>query len=261
MKIMHALLVFAFLTIFVSVQHTVAQDNMTENNCPIDYEYVQIKDNTSLSSYMIDLKYGPPMIELGCEIEWNINFLNPRNESEFLENVQYDIIIDASVSSSDDPYILQSLAAEGGDQFLYSASGQVEKFMSVKHSINPTKYVIVVYGISPIDEKPSGFFETLMIKVPFASSMSVTPIPEWIKDSSSFWIQGYTSDDEFVSAIQYLVNEGIIVLPPTEKDHDSKDIPSWIKQTVGFWVDGYTTDAEFINAIQYLVKHGVITLS
>ena len=84
-----------------------------------------------------------------------------------------------------------------------------------------------------------------------------------IINSASFWIQGYTSDDEFISAMQYLVNEGIITLPPTEKALDSEDenIPSWIKQTVGFWVDGYTTDVEFINAIQYLVKQGVIVLS
>ena len=87
-------------------------------------------------------------------------------------------------------------------------------------------------------------------------------IAEWIKNSASFWIQGHTSDDEFISAMQYLVNEGILTLPPTEKALDSEEnIPSWIKQTVGFWVDGYTTDVEFINAIQYLVKQGVIVLS
>ena len=259
----YILLAFVILTVFVGMQHAAAQNtgNTAENNCPVDYDYVQIKDNTSLSSYMIDLKYGPPVIKLGCEIEWHINFLNPRNESEFLENVQYDIILDAS--DDDDPYIPQSLAAEEGTQFLYSTSGQIEKFMSVKYSLNPTKYVLIVYGISPIDEKPSGFFETLEIYVPFdGSTVPVKPIAEWIKNSASFWIQGYTSDDEFISAMQYLVNEGIITLPPTEKALDSEEnIPSWIKQTVGFWVDGYTTDVEFINAIQYLVKQGVIVLS
>ena len=151
----YILLAFVILTVFVGMQHAAAQNtgNTAENNCPVDYDYVQIKDNTSLSSYMIDLKYGPPVIKLGCEIEWHINFLNPRNESEFLENVQYDIILDAS--DDDDPYIPQSLAAEEGTQFLYSTSGQIEKFMSVKYSLNPTKYVLIVYGILPIDEKPS----------------------------------------------------------------------------------------------------------
>ena len=128
----YILLAFVILTVFVGMQHAAAQNtgNTAENNCPVDYDYVQIKDNTSLSSYMIDLKYGPPVIKLGCEIEWHINFLNPRNESEFLENVQYDIILDAS--DDDDPYIPQSLAAEEGTQFLYSTSGQIEKFMGVK---------------------------------------------------------------------------------------------------------------------------------
>ena len=75
----YILLAFVILTVFVGMQHAAAQNtgNTAENNCPVDYDYVQIKDNTSLSSYMIDLKYGPPVIKLGCEIEWHINFLNP----------------------------------------------------------------------------------------------------------------------------------------------------------------------------------------
>ena len=74
----YILLAFVILTVFVGMQHAAAQNtgNTAENNCPVDYDYVQIKDNTSLSSYMIDLKYGPPVIKLGCEIEWHINFLN-----------------------------------------------------------------------------------------------------------------------------------------------------------------------------------------
>ena len=133
----YILLAFVILTVFVGMQHAAAQNtgNTAENNCPVDYDYVQIKDNTSLSSYMIDLKYGPPVIKLGCEIEWHINFLNPRNESEFLENVQYDIILDAS--DDDDPYIPQSLAAEEGTQFLYSTSGQ----QSLNAAWMPTKTV------------------------------------------------------------------------------------------------------------------------
>ena len=68
--------------------------------------------------------------------------------------------------------------------------------------------------------------------------------------------------EEFISAIQYLVNQGVIILPPTESGSSTDEgIPDWIKQTVGFWVDGHTSDDEFVSAIQYLVKQGTIVLS
>ena len=260
----HALLAFTILTVFGAVQHAAAQDTgaAAENDCPRDYDYVQIQKNSSLSSYLINVTYGPPEIKFGCNIEWIINFLNPRNQSEFLENVQYDVILDASVNNNDVPHIIQSLAFDEGGQFLYSSSGQAEKFMMINHSIHPTKYVIIVYGLSPLDVKPSGFFETLEINIPFNESTVSKFVPDWIKKPASFWIQGHTSDIEFVSAMQYLVNEGIIVLPQTETIQDSgENIPIWIKETVGFWVDGHTTDAEFTSAIQYLVKQGIIVLS
>ena len=86
----YILLAFVILTVFVGMQHAAAQNtgNTAENNCPVDYDYVQIKDNTSLSSYMIDLKYGPPVIKLGCEIEWHINFLMKIFQSALMLNIE-----------------------------------------------------------------------------------------------------------------------------------------------------------------------------
>ena len=44
----YILLAFVILTVFVGMQHAAAQNtgNTAENNCPVDYDYVQIKDNT-----------------------------------------------------------------------------------------------------------------------------------------------------------------------------------------------------------------------
>ena len=36
--------------------------------------------------------------------------------------------------------------------------------------------------------------------------------PDWLKQTVGFWVQGHTSDAEFVSAMQYLVKQGTIVL-------------------------------------------------
>ncbi len=41
---------------------------------------------------------------------------------------------------------------------------------------------------------------------------SVQKIPDWVKNTMQWYIDGAISEDEMISAIQYLVNEGIIIL-------------------------------------------------
>ena len=84
-------------------------------------------------------------------------------------------------------------------------------------------------------------------------------IPSWIKTTAGYWINDITSDDEFVNAIQFLVDEGIIIVPPTSASGEStSEIPSWIKNTTEYWVDNRITDKEFVNAIQWLIINGII---
>ena len=38
------------------------------------------------------------------------------------------------------------------------------------------------------------------------------PIPDWIRNNAKWWADGLISDDDFVSGIKYLVEQGIIVI-------------------------------------------------
>ncbi|MGD2106009.1 MAG: hypothetical protein PVH93_00210 [Nitrosopumilaceae archaeon] len=40
--------------------------------------------------------------------------------------------------------------------------------------------------------------------------VSVKTVPEWIKTSMQFWVEGQTSDAEFLNAVEFLANEEII---------------------------------------------------
>jgi len=35
-------------------------------------------------------------------------------------------------------------------------------------------------------------------------------IPSWIKNTAGFWVDGNVEDSEFISALQFLVNHGIM---------------------------------------------------
>ena len=37
-------------------------------------------------------------------------------------------------------------------------------------------------------------------------------IPSWIKQTMDFWVQGISTDREFLSAIEYMLGEGIITV-------------------------------------------------
>jgi len=44
-------------------------------------------------------------------------------------------------------------------------------------------------------------------------------IPNWLKTSAKFWIEGQTSDREFLDSLQYLFDKGILTMPTDEAEH------------------------------------------
>ncbi|MBM2819911.1 MAG: hypothetical protein HW410_1593, partial [Nitrosarchaeum sp.] len=97
---------------------------------------------------------------------------------------------------------------------------------------------------------------------------SITPfvnaegVPSWIKNNAGWWADGTISESEFIQGIQFLIKDGIIVIPPTAVSAEiSQSVPAWVKNNAGWWADGTITDTEFINGIQHLIKTGVISIS
>ena len=87
-------------------------------------------------------------------------------------------------------------------------------------------------------------------------------IPDWVKNTAGWWANDEIPDSAFVNAIQYLIKEGIIVIPETEQGNsDSSMIPDWVKNTAGWWANDEIPDSAFVNAIQYLIKEGIIVIS
>ena len=87
-------------------------------------------------------------------------------------------------------------------------------------------------------------------------------IPDWVKNTAGWWASGEIPDSAFVNGIQYLIKEGIIVIPETEQGSSTSTlIPDWVKNTAGWWASGEIPDSAFVNGIQYLIKEGIIVIS
>ena len=92
---------------------------------------------------------------------------------------------------------------------------------------------------------------------PFSFSDS---IPEWVKNNAEWWSERTISQSEFTTGLEFLINEGIIYIPPTEPGIPGPDkiIPDWVRNTAGWWSQNKIPDSEFINAMKYLIEIGII---
>ena len=100
---------------------------------------------------------------------------------------------------------------------------------------------------------------------PTPTSEPVTAISGWIKTHAGWWAGGQINDETYLLGIQYLIKEGIIVMPQTG-DYDSdflspQAVPAWIKNNAGWWASGQIDDITYISGIHYLVKVGIIKVS
>ena len=102
----------------------------------------------------------------------------------------------------------------------------------------------------------------VILMAPVVSSQQAV-IPTWIKNNAMWWASDQIPDSAFLQGIQFLIKEGIMVIPSTEtsESSQSQEVPTWIKNTAGWWVEDKISEIEFVNAIQYLVKHEIITVN
>lgn len=84
-------------------------------------------------------------------------------------------------------------------------------------------------------------------------------IPNWVRNNAGWWATGQIKDSDFVSGIEFLIVEDIIMIPPTQSGQaTSQAIPTWIKNNAGWWADGLIGDTDFISGIQFLISNGIM---
>jgi len=239
-------------------------DNPELKNCPkTDSLTNSIKRPTEKFSYQIHAYYSPEYPVQGCPMKWQFNFLSKYHDTEFLNQVQYDLLV------VDDKFTLpplRSVAKDQGYDYLYSPSGLSTIDMIVQQPPGTAHFVVYVYGLAPQGIVPSTPLDYLVIDLPISAKdgNSVTPqnIPSWIKNNAGWWADGSIDDNSFVQGIQFLIKEGIMKIPQTAQGSGSgsNQIPSWIKNNAGWWADGSIDDNSFVQGIQFLIKEGIMKI-
>ncbi|MGB0855616.1 MAG: peptidase [Nitrosopumilus sp.] len=221
--------VFSLLEYKENVQQTPFADlessvnDLIAQGCDVDIQKeVTIKKPTNNFDYQIHVFYGPEDPVQGCEMQWLIKFISKFDDTEFLNQVQYDFLV-----VDDNLKPLRSIAQEENRNYLYSPSGQALLDIIVKEEPGTANYVIWVYGLAPDGIVPSTRSDYLEISIPISPGeggtdttdpiltppVPTTPtqnIPSWIKNNAGWWANNEIDDNSFVQGIQYLIEEGIM---------------------------------------------------
>ncbi len=202
-----------------------------------------------------------PEVTVGQQIQIVADIMNLQDNNQhfaYVVTIGVGDTIDG-LTGSDDEYVVPEWV-----------QGSLDRFESTYPAVSwtpsaPGNYIITLAVWVGVDD-PSALapMQTMSVDVipKWLSSIPdpATAIPEWIKNNAGWWAEGQIDDSSFLQGIQFLIKEGIMVIPPTETSgsSDSQGVPAWVKNNAGWWADGQIDDNSFISGIQYLVKVGII---
>jgi len=140
------------------------------------------------------------------------------------------------------------------DIFFILIDGFETDYLELESTANSRTLVIPFYAGDTI-------FEIIGTDVFSDISSAPIEIPSWVRNNAGWWSTGQIQDSDFVSGIEFLITEDIILIPITQSSQGtSQEIPSWIKNNAGWWADGLIEDIEFVSGIQYLISNGIMTV-
>ncbi len=86
------------------------------------------------------------------------------------------------------------------------------------------------------------------------ANFSDVVIPSWVKDLAESWCNDEIDNASFIGAIQYLINNDMIMVPvTTSSGSGAQEIPNWIKSNTCWWSQGLITNSIFASGLQYFI--------
>ena len=142
---------------------------------------------------------------------------------------------------------------------------EAETYFKKSLEINPDNKITQNYltSLENLKKKYSlNIFENPTKKPDFLKNMEENTIPSWVKNNAGWWADSKINDKDFISGIEYLVENKIIkVSTYINKEYSTDVIPSWVKNNAGWWSSGKISDSDFLTGIEYLIENGIINVN
>ena len=142
---------------------------------------------------------------------------------------------------------------------------EAERYFKKSLEIDPDNKITQNYLVSleKLRKKYSlDVFENPTDKPKFLQNIEERTIPYWIKNNAKWWADNKIDDADFISGIEYLIENNIINIRSQNINENSSDVvPTWIKNNAGWWADNKINDADFISGIEYLIENNIIKVT
>ena len=87
-------------------------------------------------------------------------------------------------------------------------------------------------------------------------------VPDWIRNNAERWASGAISDSTFVTGIEFMLENNIIMISNIHSGDVSDDeIPNWIRNNAHWWSQDLISEYEFVNSLKFLIQEGIIIIN
>ncbi len=104
-------------------------------------------------------------------------------------------------------------------------------------------------------------FILIILCIGIIGNVNAQNVPDWVKNTAGWWADDSISENEFITAIEFLINEGIIQVQAYNNSENKETAPDWVKNTAGWWADDSISENEFVTAIEFLINDNIISVS
>jgi len=131
------------------------------------------------------------------------------------------------------------------------------------------KRALAIYPNNTVIKNYNDFVDSVITKYPYTPTEKPEPvivkpatIPLWVKSNAKWWSDGGIEDSDFVTGIQFLIDNKIMQINlPHPSDTSSQSIPDWVKNNAGWWADGLISDQDFLSGIYFMIQNGIMIIN
>jgi len=88
------------------------------------------------------------------------------------------------------------------------------------------------------------------------------PLPPELKFDAELWATGKITDSEFVTGIEFMLENNIIMISNIPSgDVSGDEIPDWVRNNAHWWSQDLISENEFVNSLEFLIQEGIIIIN
>jgi len=86
-------------------------------------------------------------------------------------------------------------------------------------------------------------------------------VPDWIRNNAEWWATEQIDDSAFISGIEFMLENNIIMVSTTSDKISDEEIPDWIRNNAHWLSQNLISEDEFVNALKFMIQEGIIIIN